>query len=78
METKKLSNTPQPDTQVSRRRLFVGAGAAGAAGVLAVAASAVSAPEEVTAAAQTTEGDGSQGGYRLTPHVLRYYQTAKV
>lgn len=78
MKTSKLSNSPNTDATLSRRRLFVGAGAAGAAGALAVAASAVSAPEEVTSVAAGAEGDDSQGGYRLTPHVLRYYQTAKV
>ena len=34
------------------------------------------APTELAAAAAASPVD-ADGGYRLTPHVLRYYQTAK-
>lgn len=59
-----------------RRPLLLGAGAAGAA---LVAARAVPvAPAEVADAAVARAIDGGQAGYRLSPHVLRYYETAKV
>ncbi len=58
-----------------RRTLLLGAGAAGTA---LVAARAVPvAPAEVAVAAARAV-DGGQAGYRLSPHVLRYYETAKV
>jgi len=80
----KPSNAPQtlPGSDPSparpgrpgRRGLLLGAGAVGAA---AVAASAlhrgVIAEATVVAAPAAAEG----GGYRLTPHVLRYYETTK-
>lgn len=58
-----------------RRSLLIGAGAAGAA---LVAAKAVPvAPTDIATAAAQVADDGS-AGYRLSPHVLRYYETAKV
>jgi len=63
-------------TQLSRRRLFAGAGAAGA---LAGAAALLprGAPTEVVAELPKPAPEAG-GGYQVTPHVLRYYQTAKV
>ena len=62
---------------LNRRRVFAGAGAAGA---LAVVAAVV--PREpaapVAAAARTKPSPDADGGYRLTAHVQRYYETAKV
>ncbi|HWP20941.1 MAG TPA: formate dehydrogenase [Burkholderiaceae bacterium] len=61
---------------MTRRRLFAGAGAAGA--LAAVAAALPSRPvEQPTAQADKTQ-DAEREGYRLTAHVQRYYQTAKI
>lgn len=62
----------------TRRHLLAGLGAAGAAGVavtalpLAKTAAPAAAPEALAAAPE------AGGGYQLSQHVLRYYQTAKV
>ncbi|MBT9597183.1 MAG: formate dehydrogenase [Vitreoscilla sp.] len=74
-----MSKTPSSETgpRLSRRLVFAGAGTAGAlaaAAVLLPKAPEVPAPD--TAAAPPAAGD--QGRYQVTPHVLRYYQTAKV
>ena len=67
-------NTVSP---VSRRRLFAGAGTAGA---LAAVASVLPLQRQavVAAVAPTKPAPGAGGGYQLTAHVQRYYQTAKV
>lgn len=63
-------------SQVSRRRLFAGAGAAGAlAGAAALVPRIEPAPAVEPAAKPAPEAGG---GYQLTEHVKRYYQTAKV
>jgi hypothetical protein len=63
---------------VSRRKLFAGVGTAGALAATAVALPLVQVPETSTAK-EPAEGSSSQGGgYRLSAHVQRYYQTAKV
>lgn len=68
----KLTVPAQP---MKRRGLLLGAGVAGAA-VLVVKALPSSAPvvapvQAVAAAVDTT------GGYQVTPHVLRYYETTR-
>ncbi|MDT7838682.1 formate dehydrogenase [Aquabacterium sp. OR-4] len=61
---------------LSRRRVFAGAGAASAlAGVAALVSR--SEPAEVVAEAAKPAPEAG-GGYQLTDHVKRYYQTAKV
>jgi len=61
---------------LSRRGMLVGAGAAGAAAVaVATVPQAVQAP---VAAASPQAAPEQGGGYRLSPHVMRYYQTTKV
>ena len=60
----------------SRRSLLLGAGAAGAA-VLAAKTLPV-APVEPAAAVAVTAAPEAGGGYQLTQHVLRYYETTKV
>jgi hypothetical protein len=60
--------------ELSRRRLFVGAGSAGALAVAAVAVP-LTKPTVVEAPKPAPE-DG--GGYQLTQHVLDYYQTTRV
>jgi hypothetical protein len=74
---KSMSNAINPSNeQVSRRRLFVGAGTVGA---LAAAASVVptmvanNAPAGVAKIAPV-----SGGGYTLSEHVKRYYKTTLV
>jgi Ubiquitinol-cytochrome C reductase Fe-S subunit TAT signal len=64
--------------KVSRRRLlFAGAGTAGA-----VAAAAMVAPVVVDTTAPATpekkDAADQNGGYQVTAHVLRYYDTARV
>ena len=80
-----MSQKPEPSTpdnaQLSRRRLFAGAGGVGA---LAAAAAVLpmSPPEQpaavVGAAGGGDSSDSSDGRYQLTEHVKRYYQTARV
>jgi len=61
---------------LSRRGMLVGAGAAGAA---AVAVATVPQAVQVPVAAASPQAAPEQGGgYRLSPHVMRYYQTTKV
>ncbi len=61
---------------VSRRRIFAGAGAAGA--VATVAALLPRSPEVAAVAYAAKPAPDTSGGYQVTQHVLRYYQTAKV
>lgn len=61
---------------LNRRTVFAGAGAVGA-----MAAAATMLPRAQTAPAVAQAGPAqadTEGGYRVTPHVLRYYQTTKV
>lgn len=62
---------------LSRRRLFAGAGTAGA---LAAAATVLPLQRETTPVADTPAKPAPEagGGYQLTAHVQRYYQTTKV
>jgi hypothetical protein len=71
---------PQATEQATlhRRRLL---GAAGTTGALAVAATLLSTrrdePDAEGRADAQTASPGA-GGYRLSEHVLRYYQTARI
>jgi hypothetical protein len=69
-----MSKSPTP--QLSRRKVFAGAGAAGA--LAAVAAALPSAKPTDLPATADAGADAQRGGYQLTEHVKRYYQTAKV
>jgi hypothetical protein len=62
--------------ELSRRRLFAGAGTAGALAAAAVALPLARPTEPVVAAAKPAPEKG--GGYQLTQHVLDYYQTTRV
>ena len=64
-------------TPLSRRRLFAGAGTAGALAATAVVLPLVQVAEPA-ATAEPQAAPEKGGGYQLTQHVLRYYQTAKV
>ena len=66
----------KPTTRFSRRTVFAAGGSAGALAAAAAALPLVR-PSEPQAAAAKPEVDKS-GGYQLTQHVLRYYETAKV
>ncbi len=62
--------------KLSRRTLFAGAGTAGA--LAAVAAVLPKAPAEAAPVAAAGQPEAGKGGYQVTPHVLRYYQTTRV
>ena len=62
--------------KLSRRTLFAGAGTAGA--LAAVAAVLPKAPAEPAPVATAGQPEADKGGYQVTPHVLRYYQTTRV
>ncbi len=68
----------EPQSKLSRRRALAGAGTVGAlAAAAAVLPKGDPAPAPVAAAqpaAEPAKGDG----YQVTPHVLRYYQTARI
>jgi hypothetical protein len=68
----KTSNSP-----LSRRRLFAGAGTAGALAAAAAALPLAREASEPDPKAGAPSPD-TKGGYQLTEHVQRYYQTAKV
>ena len=65
-----------PPTALSRRHLFAGAGTAGALAAAAVALPLVPTAPPTANTDPTPQPQG--GGYRLSAHVQRYYQTAKV
>ena len=64
----------QPSAPLGRRGLLVGAGVAG---VAAVAASALHRGVIGEAAVAAVPAVPAGEGYRLTPHVLRYYEPTK-
>ena len=70
-----VSNPATPPAPLKRRGLLVGAGIAGAA-ALAAKALPGAAPAAGVAAALPAAAD-TAGGYQLTAHVLRYYETAR-
>ena len=61
---------------LSRRTVFAGAGAVGA--LAAVAAVTRLQPAAAPVAQATLPAADAAGGYQLTEHVKRYYQTARV
>jgi hypothetical protein len=68
------TNPTAPVNPLKRRGLIVGVGAAGAA-VLAAKTLPGAAPAVATAAAAKVAD--TSGGYQVTQHVLRYYETAR-
>jgi hypothetical protein len=70
-----MSETKTP--QLSRRRMFAGAGTASALAAAAVVLP-LSREADAPAHAEPKPAPEQGGGYQLTQHVLRYYQTAKV
>lgn len=70
-----MSQSSNPNT-LSRRRWFAGAGAVGAVAAVAVVAPRVAVqPQEAAAKPSDTQ---KGGGYKLSEHVKRYYQTTRV
>ena len=66
----------KPKSDLSRRRLFAGAGTVGA---LAAAASVLpGAVQETVETPQPRESPTRGGGYQLTEHVKRYYKSTLV
>jgi len=61
---------------LKRRGLLIGAGAAGAA-VLAAKALPGAAPVATAAAVTAKKVIDTSGGYQVTDHVLRYYETTR-
>jgi len=71
----KTSTAKPAESALSRRHLFAGAGAAGA---LAVVAAALPRHEPAAPVLAAKLPEPETGGYQLTEHVKRYYQTARV
>ena len=68
---------PASDRPTLRRRKLLGA--AGTTGALAAAATVLATRQESSDTADSAAQAPVQGGgYRVTEHVLRYYQTTKV
>ena len=61
---------------LKRRGLIFGAGVAGVAAIAVKALPVATAPVPVAAASAAAAAE--KGGYQLTPHVLRYYQTTRI
>lgn len=70
------SQAKLPETPPKRRALLIGASAVGV-GVVAAKALSTAAPEVAAAAAAAPQAAEAAGGYQLTAHVLRYYETAR-
>ena len=66
----------QPKSKLSRRTLFAGAGTAGALSAAAVLLPSVLQPAAPAPSAKQPPAAG--GGYHLSEHVKRYYQTTLV
>ena len=66
----------ESDPKLSRRRLFAGAGTAGALAAAAVALPVLREAEPASGVTRPAPDKG--GGYQLTEHVLRYYQTTRI
>ena len=64
-----------PKQQLSRRTMFIGAGTIGAVAAVATLLPSVQQPAVPLEAKSPPENGG--GGYQLTEHVKRYYQTAR-
>ena len=66
----------QPKSKLSRRTLFAGAGTAGA--IAAAASLLPGAVQENASTPQAKAPPQNGGGYQLTEHVKRYYQSTLV
>jgi cysteine synthase len=66
----------QPQGKLSRRTLFAGAGTVGAVAAVASMLPAVQPAESTVQQPKAAPAKG--GGYQLSEHVKRYYQTTKI
>jgi hypothetical protein len=74
MKTPQTTSSP---SKLSRRTLFAGASAAGAmAAVAGLLSTQRSAQDDL--GSRVTEAPESGGGYRLSEHIKRYYQTTRL
>jgi len=64
----------KPTSRLSRRTLFAGAGTIGAVAAAATLLPGLQQPDATPAVKAPPENGG---GYQLTEHVKRYYQTAR-
>ena len=64
----------KPKSRLSRRTLFAGAGTVGA---VAAAATLLPGVQPAAAGPEVKAPPANGGGYQLTEHVKRYYQTAR-
>ena len=79
MQSKAFDGADQSSKSTSplkRRGLILGAGVAGAAAIAVKALPVATAPATVAAAKAAVATE--KGGYQLTQHVLRYYQTTRI
>jgi hypothetical protein len=67
----------EPNRKLSRRTLFAGVGTAGAVAA-AVTLLPRAAQQQPEAVAEPKPAPEKGGGYQLTEHVKRYYQTTRV
>jgi hypothetical protein len=72
LETTMQDSQPKP----SRRGFFFGAAVTGAAAAAVVALPGVQLPEAATAERVPAPEKG--GGYKLSEHIKRYYQTTRI
>lgn len=68
------ANPAAPVNPLKRRGLLLGAGAAGAAALAAKSLPGAAPAAATTAAAKVVD---TSGGYQVTQHVLRYYETTR-
>ncbi len=66
----------EPTSPLKRRGLILGVGVAGAAAIAVKALPVATSPAAVATAGAAAAAE--KGGYQLTPHVLRYYQTTRI
>jgi hypothetical protein len=66
----------QPQSKLSRRILFAGAGTAGAVAAVTSLIPAIDKPGPMPVRPKAAPARG--GGYSLTDHVKRYYKTTRV
>lgn len=73
------SRNPSATDALTRRRVFAGAGAVGALAAVAAVVPLTAKPTAPTPGRKlVSDGSANAGGYQLSDHVLRYYETARV
>ena len=76
MSDRQGSPAKLPETPLKRRGLLIGASVAGV-GVIAAKVLPAAAPEAAVVAVAAPKVVETAGGYQLSAHVLRYYETAR-